>query len=134
MSATYDEYKEEALRFLMNEHMLVASVRQHIGNLRAPFLPALKIDLLNENHYRTHDKFVITISGSCNIIDSVAAFGPHHEMVNHARRQRRWAVRKLRDFGNILDAATTRVSSRNGTVYFSYHLTIKMDSHIADDS
>lgn len=132
MSATYDEYKEEALRFLMNEEMLVASVRQHIGRLRAPFLPALKIDMLNENHYRTLEKFVITIAGSCNVLEDNISFGSHHETVRRERRQRRWAVRKLRDLGEVLGSARTLVSSNHGTVYFSYHLIIKMDSHIAD--
>jgi hypothetical protein len=125
MSAGYDEYKEEALRLLMNETMLMDSVRKHINGLRASFVPAVKIEGINENHYRTWEKFVITIAGCCNIIQDVP-FTPDPI----ARRQRHWVVRKLRDFGDVLESATTRVSSRSGTVYFSYHLIIKMDSHI----
>jgi hypothetical protein len=130
MSAGYDEYKEEALRLLLNEDMLVQSVRHHIGSLRTKFLPALKIEGINENHYRTWEKFVITIAGSCSVLEDHISTGPHHEEVKRARRQRRWAVRKLRDFGDILGSATTRVSSNHGTVYFSYHLIVPMDSHI----
>lgn len=136
MSAGYDEYKEEALRLLMNETMLVNTVRQYIGSLRASFAPAVKIEGINENHYRTWEKFVITIAGSCGVIEdtdwSKRPLQTHQMEVARARRQRRWAVRKLRDFGDTLGSAVTRVSSCNGTVYFSYHLIIKMDSHLVD--
>jgi hypothetical protein len=127
MSDLYDVYKEEALRLLMNEKMLVDSVRHHIGSLRASFVPAVKIDAITTNHYRTWERFVITIAGSCSVIQNTP-----FTQDQIARRQRHWVVCKLRDFGGILGCATTRVASRSGTVYFSYHMVVKMDSHLAD--
>lgn len=132
MSAGYDEYKEEALRLLMNESMLVDAVRKHIGTLRATFCPAVKIQGLNESHYRTWEKFVITIAGSCSVLDDRQVSYGHYQEIERNRRQRRWVVRKLKEYGEVLQSAKTCVTSHTETVYFSYHLIIPMNSHLVD--
>jgi hypothetical protein len=132
MSDLYDVYKEEAIRLLTDENTLVNSVRQHIGTLRATFCPAVQIEAINQRNYRTWEKFVITIAGTCNILDDHRSTLAHYEECERNRRQRRWVVRKLKDYGKSIGADSTCVSTNHGSVYFSYHLIIEHASHLTE--
>jgi hypothetical protein len=132
MNDLYDAYKEEAFRLLMNGDMLLNAVSKHIGALRSPFCPAVRIDAINQNHHRTCDNFVCTIAGACRVLEDRRSQLSHYEEQARVRRQRRWIVRKLKDYGLTLQSAKTLVSAQNGTVYFSYHLIVKMESHLVD--
>jgi hypothetical protein len=129
MSATYDEYKEEACRLLITPEFVQANIKRHIAALKSPYpmVGCAECYTLNENHYEIPAKLVMTVAGSAGCM-----YNRPMLRTDSVRGHNRWLVRKLKEFGPILGSCRTLVTTRKGTVYFSYHLIVKQESHITD--
>jgi hypothetical protein len=129
MSAVYDAHKAEAWRILATPELVKALIKDRVGKLKCPYpmVGCAKCDTINENHYKTPEKLVMTVAGHCTLVyNSPMSTREQHQGHN------RWLVRKLKELGRDIESACTRVSTCNGSVYFSYHLIIKQDSHLVD--
>lgn len=130
MSDPYDAYKEEALRILYGPKLIYDNVWRFVNGLRFDDLvPGVKA-CMNENHYERHDRMAITVAGHVNVVDNQAWYGRQLDI--RTRLQNRWLVRKLKHYGQIIGANPIRVSTLNGTVYFSYHVAVDQVSHLVD--
>jgi hypothetical protein len=130
MSATYDAYKAEAWRILATPNRVVELIKRHVESLKCPYqeIGATRCPTINENHYQTREKLVMTVAGHADLVYNVPLIVTSQKHVNHNR----WLVRKLKEYGSDIDSACTRVSTCNGSVYFSYHLIIHQDSYLLE--
>lgn len=130
MSDLYDIYKEEALRILYTPKAVYDNCWRYINGLKFDDLvPGVKV-VMNENHYEEYRRMAITVAGHVNIVDNQAWYGRRLDI--RTRLQNRWLVRKLKHFGQSIGANPIRVSTCNGTVYFSYHVHVEHVSHLVD--
>ena len=131
-----DVYKEEAFRLLVSQEQIESAARKFIFNLRGKFVPAVKIEIMNINSYRSHDRFAATLAGEVYVVEdqdwSKRPIQTHQMQVTRQRLQRRWLVRKMREYGELIGANPNQVSSSNGHVRFSYHVVVKQESFLTD--
>jgi hypothetical protein len=136
MSAVYDAYKEEVFRLTCTAEGVKKAIERHVRSLHTSFLPGARIEMINENHYQTREKLVMTVAGSIHILEDMDfkmrnCCTREMEKDRH-RRQLRWIVRQMKDYGQTLGAHPNQVSTCNGTVYFSYHVVVKQESHLPE--
>jgi hypothetical protein len=129
MNEWYDMYKEEALRILYTPKAVYDNCWRSINALKSDLVPGVKV-VMNENHYEEYRRMAITVAGHVNVVDNQAWYGRQLDI--RTRLQNRWLVRKLKDFGQTIGASPIRVSTCNGTVYFSYHVHVEHVSHLVD--
>lgn len=129
MSAIYDVYKEEVCRLLITPELVQENVKRYIRALKCPYpmVGAAECYSINENHYETPAKLAITVAGSAGLF-----YNTPMSTKEQNEGHNRWLVRKLKEFGPTLGACRTLITTRKGTVYFSYHVIVKQDSHLLE--
>lgn len=129
MSSACDTYKEEAIRYLWTPELIHAIIQRRVSALCGTFVPGVQATV-NEGHYATRDRLAITVAGSVEVVEDRPWRADDPTWDDRKRRQNRWVCRKLREYGEFLEADPVRVSTCNGTVYFSYHIVVEQVSRL----